>query len=153
MSSNAKSARCTPKTSRLENMKRPQHLRRPTGRAASAARCPRYADAGSAPIRRLPQRPSYEALAVLDWNVSGRFDLRAELRAIGKAIDLDAAGQWVDLPAAAEIALRAAVPIARMGAHDLMLTLAVDNLTDAQIFPQAGLPSPGRVWRIGLRFD
>ena len=111
------------------------------------------ADAGSAPIRRLPQRPSYEALAVLDWNVSGRFDLRAELRAIGKAIDLDAAGQRVDLPAAAEIALRAAIPIARMGTHDLMLTLAVDNLTDAQIFPQAGLPSPGRLWRIGLRFD
>jgi len=111
------------------------------------------ADAGSAPIRRLPQRPSYEALAVLDWNVSGRFDLRAELRAIGKAIDLDAAGQRVELPAAAEIALRAAIPIARMGARDLVLTFAVDNLTDAQIFPQAGLPSPGRLWRIGLRFD
>jgi len=40
-----------------------------------------------------------------------------------------------------------------MGARDLVLTFAVDNLTDAQIFPQAGLPSPGRLWRIGLRFD
>ncbi|WP_446655541.1 TonB-dependent receptor plug domain-containing protein [Blastomonas sp.] len=111
------------------------------------------ADVGSATVRRLPQRPSYEALAVIDWNVPGRFDLRAELRAIGRAIDLDAAGQRVDLPAAADIAVRAAIPVARMGARDLMLTFAVDNLADAQIFPQAGLPSPGRLWRVGLRLD
>lgn len=111
------------------------------------------ADARSAAVRRLPQRPSYEALAALDWNVPGRFDLRAELRGIGKAIDLDASGQSVDLPAAAEIALRAAIPVARLGSHDLLLTFAVDNLTDAQIFPQAGLPLPGRLWRVGLRFD
>lgn len=111
------------------------------------------ADAGSAAVRRLPQRPSFEALAVLDWNVHGQFDLRAELRGVGKAIDLDATGQSVDLPAAAEIALRAAIPVAQLGKHQLLVTFAVDNLTDAQIFPQAGLPSPGRLWRVGLRFD
>lgn len=111
------------------------------------------ADAGSAAIRRLPQRPSFEALAVLDWNVPGRFDLRAELRGIGDAIDLDANGNQVKLPAAAEIALRAAIPILRLADRSLMLTFAIDNLTDAQIFPQAGLPMPGRLWRIGLRFD
>lgn len=111
------------------------------------------ADAGSAPVRRLPQRPSFEGLAVIDWNVAERFDLRAELRAVGKAIDFDAGGGRVTLPAAAELGLRAAIPFARLGSHQLLLTFAVDNVTDAQIFPQAGLPSPGRLWRVGLRFD
>jgi iron complex outermembrane receptor protein len=111
------------------------------------------ADAGSVAIRRLPQRPAFEALAVLDWNVPDRFDLRAELRGVGKAIDLDAAGNRVSLPAAAELAMRAAIPFARIGSHQLLLTFAVDNLTDARIFPQAGLPLPGRLWRVGLRFD
>ncbi|OBV10863.1 TonB-dependent receptor plug domain-containing protein [Erythrobacter dokdonensis] len=111
------------------------------------------ADRGSAPFRRLPQRPSYEALAALDWNLPGRFDLRAEVRAVGGAVDVDADGLLVALPAAAEVALRAAVPVARLGENRLFLTMAVDNLTDAQIFPQAGLPLPGRLWRIGLRFD
>ena len=111
------------------------------------------ADAGSVPVRRLPQRPSYEALAVLDWNVPGQFDLRAELRAIGSAVDFDATGELAKLDSAAELALRAAVPIARLGSRQVMLTFAIDNVTDAQIFPQAGLPLPGRLWRLGLRFD
>ena len=111
------------------------------------------ADAASAGVKRLPQRPSFEALAVLDWNVPGRFDLRAELRGVGQAIDLDAAGRSVELPAAAELAVRADVPVAQLGSHQLLLTFAVDNLTDAQIFSQAGLPQPGRLWRLGLRFD
>lgn len=111
------------------------------------------ADAGSAPVRRLPQRPSYEALAVLDWNVPEWFDVRAELRGVGSAVDFDANGDVVTLPAAAELALRAAVPVARLGSHRLLLTMAIDNVTDAQIFPQAGLPLPGRLWRVGLRFD
>lgn len=119
--------------------------------AASVLRA--RADAGSAAMRRLPQRPSYEALAALDWNVPGKFDLRAELRAVGSALDLGAEGEPVTLPAAAELALRGAVPLLRVGRNRLFLTLAADNLTDAQIFPQAGLPLPGRLLRIGLRFE
>lgn len=111
------------------------------------------ADADAAPFRRLPQRPSFEALAAIDWNVPGRFDLRAELRGVGSAVDLDAEGELVDLPAAAELALRAAVPLIGFGENRLFLTLAVDNLTDARILPQAGLPLPGRLWRVGLRLD
>ncbi|MEE4152539.1 MAG: TonB-dependent receptor [Erythrobacter sp.] len=111
------------------------------------------ADEGIAPFRRLPQRPSFEALAVIDWNLPGRFDVRAELRAVGSAIDQGPDGEIVDLPAAAELALRGAVPLARIGENRIWLTLAIDNLTQAQIFPQAGLPLPGRLWRIGLRLD
>lgn len=111
------------------------------------------ADAGNAPLRRLPQRPGYEVLAALDWNLPARFDIRAELRAVGTAADLDAAGAPITLPAGAELALRGAVPLARLGQNRVWLTAAIDNVTDAQIFPQAGLPLPGRLWRIGLRFD
>lgn len=111
------------------------------------------ADEGSAQFRRLPQRPSLEALAAVDWNMPGRFDVRAELRGIGDAVDLGPAGEVVDLRATAEVSLRAAVPLVRLGDNRLFLTLAVDNLTGAQIFPQAGLPLPGRLWRVGLRFD
>ncbi|KPP84453.1 TonB-dependent siderophore receptor [Erythrobacter sp. HL-111] len=120
---------------------------------ALRARADAGTDGGSAPFRRLPQRPSFETLAAIDWNVRHRFDLRAELRAVGSAIDLDAEGEVVDLPAAAELALRATVPLARVGGNRLFLTMAVDNLSDAQIVPQAGLPLPGRLWRVGLRFD
>lgn len=119
-----------------------------TGTALSAR-----ADPGTSDVRRLPQRPAFEALAALDWYLPRRFDLRAELRAVGSAVDLDAEGARVDLPAAAEIALRAAVPVAEIGTNRLWLTFAVDNLTDAQIFPQAGLPLPGRLWRVGVRLD
>jgi iron complex outermembrane receptor protein len=111
------------------------------------------ADEGTAAFRRLPQRPDYEALAALDWYLPGSIDLRAELRAVGGAVDQDADGARVDLPAAAEIALRAAIPVATVGSRRVWLTFAVDNLTDAQIFPQAGLPLPGRLWRAGLRFN
>ncbi|MFM7403462.1 MAG: TonB-dependent receptor [Erythrobacter sp.] len=112
------------------------------------------ADAASGlAIRRLPQRPSFETLLALDWNIPARFDLRAELRAVGSARDLGPSGEAIALPAAAELAVRGAIPLIRVGANRLSLTLAVDNLTDAQIFPQAGLPLPGRLWRIGLRFN
>ncbi|MGY6550298.1 MAG: TonB-dependent receptor [Erythrobacter sp.] len=110
-------------------------------------------DDDNAPLRRLPQRASFEALAAVDWNMPARFDLRAELRAVGDAVDLDAAGNAVRLPAGAELALRAALPVAQLGDTRVWLTFAGDNLTNAQIFPQAGLPLPGRLWRIGLRFD
>lgn len=111
------------------------------------------ADAGSAAFGRQPQRPSFEALAAIDWNVPDRFDLRAELRGVGSAVDLDANGELVGLPSATDLAVRAAVPLTRARSNRIFLTLAVDNLTDARIFPQAGLPLPGRLWRVGLRID
>jgi iron complex outermembrane recepter protein len=111
------------------------------------------ADRGSAAVRRLPQRPSHEAFVAIDWNLPDRFDVRAELQRIGGAIDLDARGEVVRLAAGTLIALRAAVPVAKAGGGGLWLTGAIDNATDASVFPQAGLPLPGRVWRIGLRRD
>jgi iron complex outermembrane receptor protein len=111
------------------------------------------ADRGSVAVRRLPQRPSHEAFAALDWNLLDRFDIRAELHRIGSAIDFDASGDVVRLAAGTLIALRGAVPLGRVGTGWLWLTAALDNAADGSIFPQAGLPLSGRLWRIGLRLD
>ena len=37
--------------------------------------------------------------------------------------------------------------------RDIQVTASVDNLTDALILPQLGLPAPGRLYRIGLRLN
>jgi iron complex outermembrane receptor protein len=112
------------------------------------------ADAGTAPFRRQVQRPAYEASAAVDWAPGGLFDVRAELRFIGDAVDLAPDGQEAALPAATELNMRLAVPIIRFdGGTRLMITAAVDNLTNAFTEPQLGLPMPGRIVRMGIRVE
>ena len=112
------------------------------------------ADEGAAPFRRQVQRPAYEASAAVDWAPGGLFDVRAEVRFIGDAVDLGPDGQEAALPAATELNMRLAVPIIRFeGGTRLSLTAAVDNLTNAFIEPQLGLPLPGRMVRMGIRVE
>jgi iron complex outermembrane receptor protein len=112
------------------------------------------ADAGAAPFRRQVQRPAYEASAAIDWAPRGLFDVRAEVRWIGGAVDLGPDGREAALPAATEVNMRVAVPIIRFeGGTRLSLTAAVDNLTNAFIEPQLGLPLPGRALRMGIRVE
>jgi iron complex outermembrane receptor protein len=112
------------------------------------------ADDGTAPFRRQVQRPAYEATAAIDWAPGDSFDARAEVRWIGGAVDLAPDGSEAALPAATEVNLRLAVPIVRFaGGTRLSVTAAVDNLTDAQIEPQLGLPLPGRTLRFGVRVE
>ena len=111
------------------------------------------ADAGDAPFRRQIQRPEHEAMLAVDWAPAG-FDMRAELRRTGSAVDLAPDGTKAVLAAATEINLRAALPIMRFadGGH-LSFTAAADNLTNAVIAPQLGLPQPGRALRFGFRLN
>jgi iron complex outermembrane receptor protein len=112
------------------------------------------ADAGTAPFRRQVQRPGYEASAAVDWAPHGLFDMRAEMRFIGNAVDLGPDGKEAALPSATELNMRIAVPVIRFGSGPrLFLTGAVDNLTNAFIEPQLGLPLPGRVVRMGIRVE
>ena len=102
----------------------------------------------------LLQRPAHEAMLALDWapksGMGEAFDLRAELRRIGPARDLAADGTLARLAPATEINLRARVPVLRLGKAQVSATAAIDNLTNAVILPQLGLPQPGRSIRIGL---
>jgi iron complex outermembrane receptor protein len=96
------------------------------------------------------QRPFHEVMAAIDWALGEAFDLRAELRRLGPARDLDAAGALTRLPPATEVNLRARLPVACVHGARLSATAAVDNLTNAVLLPQLGLPLPGRTVRIGL---
>jgi iron complex outermembrane receptor protein len=101
--------------------------------------------------QRLVQRPDYEVDAALTYQ-DDRFSARAEVRRMGPAVDLGPDGEELDLPAATELNLAAAVVVANPAALGrIEVTGAVDNLTDAVILPQAGLPAPGRTVRVGLR--
>ena len=98
----------------------------------------------------LVQRPFHEVMAAIDWAPDEAFDVRAELRRIGPARDLAIDGSLARLPPATEINLRARVPVARIGGARLSATAALDNLTNAVVLPQLGLPLPGRTVRFGL---
>jgi hypothetical protein len=100
------------------------------------------------------QRPGYEVTAAVDWAPGQAFDARAEIRRIGEAVDLGPDGREARLPAATEVNLRLAVPVIRFeGGARLSVTAAVDNLTDALIEPQLGLPLAGRTLRLGFRVE
>jgi iron complex outermembrane receptor protein len=104
----------------------------------------------SADGQPLVQRPFHELMAAIDWAPGKAFDMRAEVRRIGPARDLDSDGTLARLPPATEINLRARLPVARIGTARLSATAAVDNLTNSVVLPQLGLPLPGRIIRIGL---
>lgn len=98
----------------------------------------------------LLQRPAHEAMLALDWAPQEAFDLRAEVRRIGPARDLAPDGAMARLAPATEINLRARVPVFKLGSAPVSVTAAIDNLANAVVLPQIGLPQPGRSIRIGL---
>ncbi len=112
------------------------------------------ADKGTGPIRRLAQRPRYDVTAVLDYRLDDRAYIAAEVQSIGQARDLFADGSNVFLPKSTEFNLRGRLTLFRPknGPH-ISLTASGDNLTNEVVTAQAGLPSPGRGFRIGIRFD
>jgi len=108
---------------------------------------------GSGP-RRLVQRPSHDLGAALVYRRSPNLSLRGEVRLIGPAVDLAAGGGLVRLEGAAQVDLQAERRLSAIGGgRSLFLSGAVDNLNDAAISPQLGLPLPGRMVRVGLRIE
>ena len=103
--------------------------------------------------RNLLHRPREQLNLALDWQATSSLDMRAELSYIGRAYDLADDGADTHLPASASLGLRGAMNVGRIYNQDIFLTAAVDNLTDALILPQLGLPAPGRSFHIGIRID
>ena len=112
------------------------------------------ADEGAATFRRLPQRPSYELGAAATFEPIDILSLRAELRRVGPAVDLDPNGNKARLAPGNEVNLRGRWQVGEVwrGAK-LALTASVENLTDDVITPQLGLPLPGRSFRIGVQLN
>ena len=99
---------------------------------------------------RLLERPAALARLALTVLPPRGWTATAELLATGPAVSL-APGGVVDLPASVVLGGRVGYrwPVGRglLGAF-----VRVDNATDAAVFPQAGLPAPGREVRAGLRW-
>ena len=103
--------------------------------------------------RNLLHRPSEQVNLALDWQATSRLDIRAELSYIGRAYDLGDDGADIHLPSSTSFGLKGVMTIGQTLDRDIHLTAAVENLTDALILPQSGLPAPGRSFHVGIRID
>lgn len=103
--------------------------------------------------RNLLHRPGEQLNLALDWQATSSLDIRAELSYVGRAYDLGDGGADINLPSSTSLGLRGVLTIGRTHDRDIYLTAAVDNLTDALILPQSGLPAPGRSFHVGIRID
>jgi iron complex outermembrane receptor protein len=108
-------------------------------------------DNGERPV--LLQRPETQLRAALDWQANDRIDLRAEVQYTGTAYDLADDGSVATLPDATVLNLRGFLRVGRWWNRDVHLTASVDNVTDALVLPQLGLPAPGRLYRVGIRLN
>jgi len=104
-------------------------------------------------LRNLLHRPGEQVNLALDWQATSRLDIRAELSYVGRAYDLGNDGADIHLPSSTSFGLRGVMTIGRTLDRDIHLTAAVENLTDALILPQSGLPAPGRSFHVGIRID
>lgn len=107
----------------------------------------------SGQLRNLLHRPGEQLNLALDWRATSSLDIRAELSYIGRAYDLGNDGAEIHLPSSTSFGLRGVMTIGRTHDRDIYLTAAVDNLTDALVLPQSGLPAPGRSFHVGIRID
>ena len=103
--------------------------------------------------RRLLHRPGEQLNLAIDWRATSSLDIRAELSYIGRAYDLEDDGAEASLPASTSFGLRGVLNVGRLNDQNVFLTAAVDNLTNALILPQLGLPAPGRSIHVGIRMN
>lgn len=98
------------------------------------------------------QRPLHQFNAALDWSPVPALDMRAEIIHGAHAFDLSDSGSTIRLPAYTSLNFRAFLTLGMVkGVGPLSLFAVADNVTDALILPQTGLPAPGRSLRLGIR--
>ena len=99
---------------------------------------------------RLPERPAALGRLALTVLPARGWTATAEVLATGPAVSL-APGGVLDLGASVQVGGRVGYRWA-VGRGLLGAFVRVDNAADAAVFPQAGLPAPGREVRAGLRW-
>jgi iron complex outermembrane receptor protein len=98
---------------------------------------------------RLAERPDVIARLYGDYAATSGFGALAELLYTGRAYSADADGVLVALPRSASVNLRISQRVA-IGTAAASVFIRGDNLLDARIVPQIGLPAPGRSLRAGV---
>ncbi|MEH3037965.1 MAG: TonB-dependent receptor [Sphingomonas adhaesiva] len=106
---------------------------------------------GAAPgtLNRLAERPSVLSRGYGGYTADGGFNALAEVLYTGRAYSADANGVLVALPRSTAVNLRVGQRVAVAG-RAIELFARADNIGDALVLPQLGLPAPGRTLRIGL---
>lgn len=98
---------------------------------------------------RLAEKPDVLARLYADYRALSGFGALAELMYTGRAYSADANGVLVALPRSTAVNLRASQRM-KIAGTAIDLFVRGDNLFDALIMPQLGLPAPGRSVRLGM---
>lgn len=107
-------------------------------------------EGGEDGARFIAERPSLLGEIAAVYRGPSGLGLRVEARRRGRAYAAVEDG-FVALPRATSVNAEAAFAPPRLGPAGLEFFVRVDNLTDARIEPQLGLPAPGRWLRGGVR--
>lgn len=103
---------------------------------------------------RLMQRPSSQVSVTADYLLANDWRMTAEVERSGTAFDEDVDATVVELPSAVRVNIKAFVPLPVSGEYGRwQLYVAFNNITNEVVLPQLGLPEPGRMFAVGLRFD
>lgn len=105
-----------------------------------------YAEEGTT---RVVEKPEFLATLTTTYTGLSGWTLTAQGVATGRAWGLDEANAFVALPRAVQLNLRAGRRVQIGGVYAEVYARA-DNLTDALVLPQLGLPAPGRALMAGL---
>ncbi len=95
------------------------------------------------------EKPEYLGTATLNYNMRSGLAILVQCMYTGSAYGLDEQNEFVPLPSALMLNARAAYRLT-MGTAAVEVFGRVDNLTDELLFPQPGLPAPGRTFRVGV---
>lgn len=113
------------------------------GGAVTATHARRNLD-GALPKDHALERPSVLARVYGDYEFSNGARLSAEVEHVGRAWSPDETGALCRLPRSTQLNVDASVPVLRGDGASAQIYLRGDNLTNAYVEPQAGLPAPGR---------
>lgn len=101
----------------------------------------------------LAERPSVLAQIALDYEFASGALAGGEVQYTGRAYSMNEAGAFEPLKTSTQINLFANYPLAQFGSRDIdaELFIRLENILDAVVEPQIGLPAPGRNARAGIR--
>ncbi len=99
----------------------------------------------------LYQRPKGQLLFAANYAFTNGANVRAEVNHTGHAFDEDEDGTVVRLGGSTEFNLKFYVPVKKTDYGVWQVYGAVNNITDAVVLPQLGLPDAGRTFKLGIR--
>lgn len=112
----------------------------------------RRKDAPAGELNRIAEKPSLLARARLDYDDPSGVSAAVEAEHTGRAYSADPAGTLVPLARSTSLNARLAYAT-RAASNRLEMFVQAENLTDALIERQLGLPAPGRSVRVGIRLE